>query len=243
VTTATYEVQGQRIELPLDVPAATAGVAVLSASAAGLRRRLPDPLVPATWRPGRGIVVLMAVRYHDNPLGAYDEVVVASAARLRSESPVASVRDVLIGRIGLLVHEMPVTQGFTCEAGRAIWAYPKRVDDLRWTPEPERVAVAWRRDGAEVLRLGVRRGGRLRTPWIRGTTYTQRDEEVLRTALSLRARGVRLGPGGARLRLGAGPVADELRALDLGVRPLASAWMEHVELRFSAPRPLRGGVS
>jgi hypothetical protein len=240
VTTATtFEVQGQRIELPLDIAAATAGVAVLSSDHAAAAARLPEALVPVTWRPGRSLAVLLAVRYHDNPLGAYDEMVVATAARAATESPVASLRQVLSGRVGLFVHEMPVTQDFTCEAGRTIWAYPKRVDELQWTPERGRVAVTWRRDDTEVLRLGVRRGGRLRSPWIRGSTYTHRDGEVLRTSLSLRARGVRVGPGGARLRLGAGPVADELRALDLGVRPLASVWMEHARLRFSAPRPLR----
>jgi hypothetical protein len=239
VTTATYEVQGQRIELPLDIAAATAGVAVLSSALDAAAARLPEGLVPVSWRPGRSLVVLMAVRYHDNPLGAYDELVVATAARPATQSPVASLKQVLTGRVGLFVHEMPVTRDFTCEAGRTIWAYPKRVDEIRWTPEPDSVAVAWRRDDTELLRLGVRRGGRLRTPWIRGTTYTERDGTVLRTALSLRARGVRVGPGGARLRLGAGPVADGLRALDLGARPLASVWMEHAQLRFAAPHPMR----
>jgi hypothetical protein len=240
VTTATsYEVQGQQIELPLDIAAATAGVAVLSSDRDAAAARLPEGLVPVSWRPGRSLAVLMAVRYHDNPLGAYDEMVVATAARAATESPVASLRQVLSGRVGLFVHEMPVTQDFTCEAGRTIWSYPKCVDEIRWTPESDSVAVTWRRDDTEVLRLGVRRGGRLRTPWIRGTTYTERDGRVLRTALSLRARGVRVGPGGARLRLGAGSVADGLRALDLGVRPLVSVWMEHAQLRFSAPHPMR----
>jgi hypothetical protein len=238
-TVTTYEVQGQRLELPLDIAAATAGVAVLSSDRDAAASRLPEALVPVTWRPGRSLAVLMAVRYHDNPLGAYDEIVVATAARAATESPAASLRQVLTGRVGLFVHEMPVTQDFTCEAGRAIWAYPKRVDELRWTPEPDSLAVTWRRDGTEVLRLGIRRGGRLRTPWIAGTTYTEREGTVLRTSLSLRARGVRVGPGGARLRLGAGPVADGLRALDLGVRPLVSVWMEEARLRFCAPHPLR----
>jgi hypothetical protein len=243
VTAATYEVQGRRIALPLDIAAATAGVTVVAADLDAVAARLPAGLVPVSWRPGRGLIVLLAVRYHDNPLGAYDEVVVATVARAATESPVATVGQLLRGRLGLFVHEMPVTQDFTCEAGRTIWAYPKRVDDLRWTPEPGRVAVAWQREGTEVLRLGVRRGGRLRTPWIRGTTYTQRDGAVLRTSLSLRARGVRFGAGGARLWLGAGPVADELRAMGLGARPLASAWMEHAQLRFCAPLPLRGGAA
>jgi hypothetical protein len=239
----SYEIQGRHIELPLEIGDASAGIVVCSASLAAVAAALPPGLRPVRWRPGRGLVVLLLVSYRENPLGAYDEVVVASAARLDHQGdPRAGVADLLRGRVGVFVHEMPVSEAFTCEAGRVIWSYPKAVDDLDVVVEPRRATVTWRRAGEQVLRLAVRRGGRLRTPRVAGTTYTHRDGHVLRTGLSLRASGARLGVGGARLQVGDGQQAELLRALELG-RPLASAWLERASLRFEPPRTVASGAS
>jgi hypothetical protein len=240
---SSYEIQGRHIELPLEIADASAGIAVCSASVSAVAAALPPGLRPMRWRPGRGLVVLMLVTYRENPLGAYDEVVVASAARLDHQGDArASVADLLRGRVGVFVHEMPVSEAFTCEAGRTIWSYPKAVDDLDVVAERRRATATWRREGEQVLRLAVRRGGRLSTPRVAGTTYTHRDGRVLRTGLSLRASGVRLGVGGARLQVGDGEQAELLRGLDLG-RPLASAWLERAALRFGPPRTLATGAS
>jgi hypothetical protein len=106
------EIQGRPIRFPVRIGHAVAASAVYL-----VRTGRAAPLVAGSGLrlvsvAGRTPLVLLFVDYRVNDLGDYDEVGVALLARHR-------------GRIGVYVHQLPVTQPFTMEAGRTLWGLPK----------------------------------------------------------------------------------------------------------------------
>lgn len=235
-----YQVQGRDVRLPCHVGHARTGLAVFGAAAGEVAADLPSGLSPVLTRPGRAVVALLGVQYVDNPLGSYDEGVVASVVRPSTDvDALASLRDVLRGRHGIFVHHMPVSQAFTREAGERIWGFPKTLDTLDLRLSARRAGLRWASDDDEVFELTVPRGGRLPVPAQVSRAYTLHDGIVWRTRLAVHGHGLRVGPGGARLRLGTHPIADRLRQWGLGHRALATAWVEHATMDFEAAQPLR----
>ncbi len=235
-----YVIQGREVTLPVHVAHARAGMALFAADATRVGAELPSGLAPVVTRPGRTVIALLTVQYVDNPLGDYAEGVVASVVRPSTEpGAVASLRDVAAGRYGIFVHHMPVSQSFTREAGERIWGFPKTVDTLDLRQSPRRGGLRWATDDGEVFELTVPRGGRLPVPAQTSTAYTFHGGVVWRTPLSMTGTGMRVGPGGARLRLGTHPVADQLRRFGLGRRALATSWVDHATMDFQAAEPLR----
>lgn len=229
----TYEIQGRTVTLPMHIARAQAGGAIFSASAAEVTTDLPFGLEPVLLRPGRTAAALLMVDYQDNPLGDYDEGVVATpVVRSGHGGGLTPLREVLAGRVGLFVHHMPVSQAFTREAGEVIWGYPKTLDTLEFRRRDRRAGLRWATDEGEVLQLTVPRGGRLSLPKAPGMTWTFHEGQLLRTPLQVQLGGARFGLGGASLRLGTHPIADQLRRWQLSRRALATAWVDHAELWF-----------
>ncbi len=235
-----YLIQGEEVRLPCHIGHARAGMALMAADAAAVGDDLPAGLRPVQTRPGRTLVALLAVQYVENPLGDYDEGVVASVVRPgHDDGALASLQDVLAGRYGVFVHHMPVSQAFTREAGERIWGFPKTVDRLEWRMSDRRAGLRWATDEGEVVELTVPRGGRLPVPAQVSHAYTLHDGIVWRTRLAMHGSGMRVGPGGARVRLGTHPIADRLRGWGVGSRALATAWIEHATMDFEPAEPLR----
>lgn len=222
-----YIVQGRPVDLPLHVGHARAGMAIHGADAAAVAAALPADLRPVSTRPGRTLVLFMLVDYLDNPLGDYAEGIVASVVQ-----PPA-------GRPGIFVHHMPVSQAFTREAGERVWGFPKTHDALDLRLSDRRAGLRWATDEGEVFELTVPRGGRLPAPVQPGCAFTHHDGTTWQTPLTFHGQGVRIGPGGGRLRLGTHPVAETLRGWSLTRRPLATAWVEHAIMDFQPAEPVR----
>ena len=236
---ATYEVQGRPVRLPVHVAHARTGMAVHTCDTTTLIDWLPAALAPVELRPGRSILLLMAVRYVENPLGDYAEGVIASVVReYGTGGAFASLRDVLAGQYGIFVHHMPVSQAFTREAGERVWGFPKTHDTVEIVGTDRRAGLRWADADGQVLQLTVPRGGRLPVPPQTGTAYAFHDDTVWRTRLTMHGHGAWIQPGGSRLRLGAHPVADRLRAADLSGRALATAWIDHATMDFEVAEAL-----
>lgn len=235
-----YRIQGRELTVPVHIPHARAGTALYSARADAVAAELPSGLSPVEIRPGRTVVAIAAVQYVDNPLGHYDEGVVASVVRPSTEpGAAASLRDVVAGRYGIFVHHMPVSQAFTREAGDRIWGLPKTLDTLDLRHTARRAGLRWSNDAGEMLRLTVPRGGRLPVPPRTTTIYTVRDGVVWRTRASVHGTGLRIAPLGAALRLGTHPVAERLRRFDLGGGAIATCWVEHATMDLQRAAPVR----
>lgn len=244
---ATYEVQGRPVRLPVHVGHARTGVAVHTCDTGALIDWLPDALAPVELRPGRSILLLMAVRYVENPLGDYNEGVIASVVReYGTGGAFASLRDVLAGTYGIFVHHMPVSRAFTREAGERVWGFPKTLDSVEIVATDRRAGLRWSTDAGvergseprEVLQLTVPRGGRLPVPPQAGTAYTCHDDTVWRTRLTMHGHGARMQLGGSRLQLGTHPIAGRLRAAEISGRALATAWVEHATMDFEPAQAL-----
>jgi hypothetical protein len=108
----SWDVQGRRLQFPVRITAATAAFAtylVRTARAGSLVSGTGLQLVSVA---GRTPLFLGFVTYRAGDLDSYHEVAVALLARHR-------------GRVGPYIHQLPVTQTFTMEAGRALWGLPK----------------------------------------------------------------------------------------------------------------------
>lgn len=236
----TYRVLDTEVAVPMNVDRAVGGLTVTAGDADAIDAALPDDLAPVRLPGGRGIVLLLAVDYVDNPLGSYDEVVVGLGARpvgMRG-GPVVGLADVLRGRIGVWIEHMAVSEAFTREAGETIWGYPKTLDELSIDHAGPRATSTWARDGRTILELSQPTRGILPAPTLPVTTYTRIDGRTMQTSLRARARGVGLSVTGVRTDLGDHAVAEGLAALGVGRRPLAAAWLSSMTMHFSTATPL-----
>jgi hypothetical protein len=219
-------VQGRAVRLPVVVRDAEALSAMFPVRSSAVRALLPTPMLhPAEWLPGWAICVLAVIEYKDNDLGTYNEVGVNFLVTYGADRPVPLVGLVTASRRGTLgayVHRLPVTTTFSRDAGRDIWGFPKTVAGITFADGGDRRSCRLEMDGAHVLTLGGRRGGRRSFADLPQDAYAWRDGVLFKTPSRMSADGVGFRLGGATVLLGDHPMADELRGLGLPRRALGT---------------------
>lgn len=215
-----WKVQDQTIRMPVVIRDAAMAAAVFTCNPAAARMALAgtglDPLVVVH----RALAVLVCVQYRDGDLGRYNEVGLLLAVRGPD------------GRTGAYTLELPVTQEFTLEAGRAIWALPKWLSrcDMAFQRRHTTVYLA---DGDRFVLAAMLDRGLVPLPVpVRShvTAYSVRpdgtgpsaaaDGRVISGRSTMRLRRLRLRPGGTRLVLGDHRMATAARSLGMGGRAL-----------------------
>jgi hypothetical protein len=229
----SWEIQGRRVRFPVRITDGSAACAAFLVSAAHVRRLLAGTGLRAVALAGRTPLFLMFVEYRESDLDAYAEVGVALPVRHG-------------GRLGVHIHQLPVTQTFTMEAGRALWGLPKWLAEIELAIRGRRVSCDLAESGRPVLAAELRTspGQWPATVPVRITALAPRAGSVLASAVRLRARGIRLGVRGGAVALGSGhPMADELRAMGLARRPLLTVVVDRLafEMDAAVERPLSGG--
>jgi len=229
----TYEIAGRTVIMPCVVRDASAGTAMFTVDARAARALVPLQFDIVETEPGRCQVVLAVIDYRDNDLGDYLEVGITFFV-----TPAGAAAD----QAGTYISRLPVDQQFTCEAGRAIWGFPKSVEDIALDGADGSVTCTLRMDGQLVLRLTLPRGGSDEMPQLPMTTYTMIDGAPHRTAFTQGGAGSQvLATGeGVTLELGDHPVAKELAGLGLPAPADMSTWTEHMQGTFEAPAPVDG---
>jgi hypothetical protein len=220
---ASYDIGDVTVRMPVVVRDALSATATFLVPAAEVRPWLPSGLKPVAPVPGRALLLLSAIDYRDNDLGAYREVSVAVAVR----------RGV---RLGTFIHRLPVDDEFSRAAGRGIWGFPKTVQTLSIEQDGDDVVGEWDADSGFVLRLRVRGGGGRRMSTTAQRAYTVIDGKLHETRFLMRGKGASMGVGGAELDLGQGEAADELRAAGLPKHAIFSTAVTQMQMRFDAPR-------
>lgn len=195
--------------------------------------------------PGRAACTLLFVQYRDSDLEAYHEFGVGFLVRTpgsdRQPGP-SLLSDLKGGTVGAFVHWLPVNQGFTLEAGRSIWGFPKELADidLRLASPYKRCIV--RKDGRLVVDLLIRPGVPLPSPSVLPgrrdeipmiDLYTHADGITRRVPWAIRPRGIRWRPGGALIRLGNHAVAKELSELGLPKHALMTVTVNRLAMEFA----------
>ncbi len=237
---ASFEIQSRTVTLPVAVRDATNASATFLVSSAAARRWLPDAAFElAELVPGRALLSIAAIDYRDNDLGDYDEVSLALFVRERGARAgwplVGTLADLLQGKLGTYIHRLPVSQSFTCEAGKAIWGFPKTVEGIAIESRGDRLWCRLEIDGVHAFTITFPRGG----------TGTMRERDLIsytylhgvphRTRATMGGAGFAMRLGGAELVLGSHALANELRLLGLPRRALFTTFTGHMHARFELP--------
>jgi hypothetical protein len=168
----------------------------------------------------------MLVRYLDGDLGRYHEYGTAIMVR-----PPGKGR----GRPAAFVHHLPVDQGFTCEAGRTVWGFPKIMADFQVRQDGKRFGFDV--SAGDRLIAGIEFTPGLPVPSPKSQvlkTYSHRNGITREIPWEMRISGMRVRTGGARIHLGDHPYANELAALGLPKRALASQSAANVAMTFGS---------
>ena len=242
---AAISIDGTTLRLPIEVRKARNWVANYMVPAAPARPLLaPTGLTLAEPRPGKALLTLGFVEYEDSDLGPYHEFMVTLLVRLHGAPPATARRraaEVRKSRVGVYIHRLPVDSKFSLDAGRTIWGYPKTLASFERTRDGLGTTWVLRREGEPMVRM------RFSAPWFpmprppAPPTYTILDGTVRMTPWETRSKDVKGRPGGVRLTLGTGALADELRSLGLPKRALLSMRVGHLRARFFAAQPIGGG--
>jgi Acetoacetate decarboxylase (ADC) len=240
--TSSYTVQDQEVTIPVEVRDASARMASFLVPAAAAQDLIAySGLDVAEPLPGRAVCSLAFMRYVDGDLGPYHEVAVAFLVRHKGMEPASALTksaEVARGFLGAFIHQLPVNQEFTLEAGRSIWGFPKFLADIDLDLAGPVARCTLRHDGELVLSLDVRRGVRIPARGSSVDAYSSADGLLRRTAWSMEPTEVRGRPGGALLVLGDHPIAKELGSLGLPRRAAFTSTIDHVRMRFQAPDEL-----
>ena len=234
-TENTWQIQGRTVTLPVAIRDSFLATAVYACSADAARKIIADDRLTPLTIAGRGLAILLFVKYRDSDLDAYDEVGLTLA-----------VRGPARGAIGMYILELPVTETFTLEAGRAIWGLPKWLAQATMSVRRDGVEVSLR-DGAELVLTAALDVGGLRIPvpiTAPMACWAVRPDgpdagELLRGTVHIRLRGLHVRLGGAHLVLGEHRMARTARALGMSGRPLCTAVAE-MTTELGAFPPLGG---
>ncbi|MBW2390817.1 MAG: acetoacetate decarboxylase family protein [Deltaproteobacteria bacterium] len=227
----SWQIQGRKVTLPCEVRDASAGTVMYMVDAVEAQRLVPEPFEVLEPAPGLTQLSLLMVDYRDNDLGDYNEVGVIFFVRPRGASDAAA---------GTYIHQLPVDQSFTCEAGCKIWGFPKTVQDIDFDYGDDTATCRLVMDGQHVFTLTLPRGGDDSTEDAPSTGYTLIDGVPHSNEFTRGGSGEQTLPGGegVALELGEHPLAEELRKLGLPKDPILSNWSEHMRGRFGASVPL-----
>ena len=233
--TGVYEIEGRRLHAPVQVRSArmASGIFLIEADRAqavidgtGLR--------VSRKRGNRAVVTLALVKYVDTDLDAYDELGLCFGV----DAP-PGAEPLGRGVVANYIHKLPVSEPFTCAAGRGIWGFPKWVDDLTVRFGASRADARLAGQVAVTLREGpVPVPAR---PLTMACYSNDADGGLLRTDWSTSNRHTRLRLGGTSAYvnlLGDGPFSDDLRALGFPRRPFMTMFAGEMRATFDAPRPI-----
>ncbi|MFN2642432.1 MAG: acetoacetate decarboxylase family protein [Actinomycetota bacterium] len=230
----TVVVQGRTLEFPIVVRKATTWSAQFLVPMSRAQELVPKGLEPATMF-GKAILALAFVRYEDGDLDAYNEFAVSFAVKPHDRKP--KPFDLMHGKVCAYIRHLPVDQPFTMEAGRSIWGYPKWLARIDIATSNGVTSCGLRDGDAHVLTLSVDEDGPIPLPQRPIPTYSDAEGTLNRTPWLVTGNGgARLR--GARITLGDGEIASELRSLGLPKHAFMSNTIRNVHAEFGEPVPV-----
>jgi hypothetical protein len=235
VTQATqHTIAGTVLTMPVRVRTAHQHTAMFIVDADAAQRMIDySGLQVCRFLGGRAMVVLMLMRYEDTDLGQYWEY----GTNVMVNPPGSNASGLqALQSAGAFVHHLPVDQGFTLEAGRTIWGYPKVMADFT-IRNGRRYGFDVTIEGQPVISMDFKPGlpvpGRVTARPQVHSTYSYADGVIRETPGEMTMTGVRYRPGGVTVRLGTHPYAAELAALGLPKRALVSSSAANVDMTFA----------
>jgi hypothetical protein len=228
-----HTIAGTVLTMPVRIRKADVHTAMFSVDAVAAQRLVDySGLQVCQHRPGRAVVNLMLARYIDGDLGKYHEF----GTCVMVNPPGSQARGLrALGDAAAFIHHLPVDQAFTLEAGRTIWGFPKIMADFT-IRETGNFGFDVSAEGSHIAGIDFGRG--LPVPSLLTSrpqvlkTYTYADGTTREVPWEMRVSGMRGRLGGATLRLGDHPYAQELASLGLPKRAMVSGAVGHVAMTF-----------
>ncbi|MDP4506698.1 acetoacetate decarboxylase family protein [Nonomuraea turcica] len=232
---ASHLIQGRTVDMPVRVRDAEICSAFYPVRADAARAVIAySGLDVAEALPGKAVCMLLFVDYRDGDLDTYHEFGMAFLVRPPGGSAAKGLAD--LREAGIFVHWLPVDQRFTLDAGRTIWGFPKELADIELRLGSPYKRCILRKDDRLVLDMLIKPG--VPVPGAAAMApmdaYTHRDGVTRRVPWSVRARGAKMRPSGALIRLGNHPIAKELSELGLPKRAMFTTTVSRATMTFGA---------
>jgi hypothetical protein len=234
MSVSQHTIAGTVLTMPVRIRKADQHSAMFSVPAAAAQRLIDySGLKIFEYLPGRAILLQLLVRYIDGDLGKYHEYGTAFMVN----KPGTTERGLrAMGKAATFIHRLPVDQEFTLEAGRTIWGYPKIMADFN-VREGRKFDFDVSADGQLIAGIEFSPGLPVPLPAAQDlTTYSHLDGVTRETSSQMRTSGTRTRLGGARIRLGDHPYAQELASLGLPKRAMMTQSVANVEMSFGDAR-------
>ena len=221
------------LTMPVQIRKAEQHMAMFSVDAVAAQQLIDySGLQVCQHRPGRAVVNLMLARYIDGDLGKYHEF----GTCVMVNPPGSQAHGLrALGDAAAFIHHLPVDQAFTLEAGRTIWGFPKIMADFA-IRDTGNFGFDVSAEGSHIAGIDFGRG--LPVPSLFTSrpqvlkTYTYADGTTREVPWEMRVSGMRGRLGGATLRLGDHPYAQELASLGMPKRAMVSGAVGHVAMTF-----------
>jgi hypothetical protein len=192
--------------------------------------------------PGRAMLALTCVHYTDTDCGVYEEIAFAFFVKevggARSLPYLGTWANMARGRVASYTWKLQVTTALSKYAGLRMWGFPKTLEEIDFDLSDRRARFTLRMDGEEVLSYSVHAQGKQQPSPLTSPVYSVFQGAPHVSYLSQQYRDTGVGLGGGQLSLGRHPLAEELRSLGLGRRPLLATWNGHLAFSMSAPEKL-----
>lgn len=244
---AIRTITSQEIELPLRFDDWSVTGAAFPASLQAVNHKLPDGLKPIRIGPRHGVVALVGIQYHDvedvEPYDGFGIMIPVTTARSRIDqafSPLALFGTGWGPELEVYVESFPVTSEESRVLGTSVCGLYDGVADIVIEDIGQTRSITVRVDDEYVLSLETACARNL-TWWrtLTGYTYAERDGDLLRARLETHgAYAVVPFSQQASYTLGDHPIANTIRSLDLGSRPLGRVYASEVIGRLHGGTPL-----
>ncbi|HKV20398.1 MAG TPA: acetoacetate decarboxylase family protein [Mycobacterium sp.] len=231
VSKSQHTIAGTVLTMPVRVRKADVHSAMFTVDTGAAQRLLDySGLKVFEIRSGRAVINLLLTRFVENDLGQYNEF----SFCVMVQPPGSNVHGLRgFGEAGTFVHRMLVDQGFTLEAGRKIWGYPKIMADFA-IRDGNPFGFDVTADGALLVDMTIGRGLPVPMPSRPQSllTYTNIDGTTRETAAEQVTTGMHARLGGATVRLGDHPYAKELASLGLPKKAFACMSIGNADMTF-----------
>lgn len=240
-------VDGIPFQLPVASQRSPALMAAFPIDADRAAELLPgNELHPLRWG-DRGILLITVIDYRQTNIGKYVEYSVGIACTRGARAwslPLAVLFSKRSG-LGQYVHDLPVSSEISVKGGKGIWGMPKHQANLDFVIGERTVSSRYDLDGQMVMKVEVERprweGFPVRASAVNWCAFRGM---LMKSDIYVKARaGISLfREGSARITLGDHPRAGALRSLEIGPRPIFSAYLpesngtldDHIECWFLA---------
>jgi acetoacetate decarboxylase len=236
----TFETSVGPAQVPVLYKSVTSIGAFFPASMKKIRKLLPtDKLKPVSIGRGRAIYGILCFEHHDTTIGPYEEVGFGIPC-LYNPLLNIPVLPALFDRrfsVGTYVHHLPVTSKIGYDLGVKFWGFPKFMASIKFEHSQNSSRCTVRADDKDIATLAVRKGEKLKPYRWDIIMFTVKDNMLLKSITNTQGKFWNSRKAdGAKLSLGDHPVSEELRSLELDMKPIKTLFYDEIQMILNIPR-------